>query len=79
MIVTVRKTRIMGFRVRADGSVEDFEAVLDRHYTDIASATNAARRQLHDSLITVTDLEKMPLEKYYIDDVDFYGVAERIK
>lgn len=79
MIVTVRKTRISGFRVRADGSVEDFEAVLDRHYTDIARATNAARRQLHDSLITVTDLEKMPLEKYYINDVDFYGVAERIK
>ena len=79
MIVTVRKTKIVGFRVRADGSVEDFVAVLDRHYTDISRATNAARRQLHDSLITVTDLEKLPLEKYYIDDENFYEVAERIK
>lgn len=79
MIVTIRKTKISGFRVRADGSVEDFEAVLDRHYTDIARATNAARRQLHDSLITVTDLEKMPLEKYFIEDDDFYAEAEQIK
>lgn len=79
MIVTIRKTKISGFRVRADGSVEDFEAVLDRHYTDIARATNAARRQLHDSLITVTDLEKMPLEKYFIEDDEFYEAAVRIK
>lgn len=79
MLFTVRKSKVAGFRVKADGSVEDFETIIDRHYSDLVRATNSVRRLLHDNLITVTDVEKLPVERYFVDDATFYEVAERIK
>lgn len=79
MLITVRKSKVIGFRVKADGSVEDFKAIIDRHYTDLVRATNSVRRLLHDNLITVTGVEKLPVERYFVDDATFYEVAERVK
>lgn len=77
MVITVRKSKVFGFRVLADGSVEDFEAVVDKHYTDLVRATNSVRRLMHDQLITITSIEKMKPERYFIDDDVFYSHAEK--
>lgn len=77
MVITIRKSKVSGFRVLADGSVEDFETVVDKHYTDLVRATNSVRRIMHDSLITVTGIERMEPEKYFIEDKTFYKYAEK--
>ena len=77
MVITIRKSKVHGFRVLADGSVEDFEAIVDKHYTDLVRATNSVRRLMHDQLITITSIEKMKPERYFIDDDVFYSHAEK--
>lgn len=53
---TVGGSRVVGFRVNPDGSVADFEGHIQRFFTDLNRATNAARRKYNDNSISITEV-----------------------
>lgn len=74
---TIGGSKVKGFRVLPDGTVEDFEGTLQRFYQNLNRASLAARRKYHDASITITDLT--PDKKHYKVDLDkLMEIAEEI-
>lgn len=65
---TVGGSKVTGFVVKADGSVEDFEGTLQRFYSNLNRASLAARRKYKDPSITITSC--VPDKKHYEVDLD---------
>lgn len=72
------QTTIKGFRVDADGSVQDFEGTLKRRYSSLNRASQAARRKYGDPSITVTQIE-VTTNKYTVNLSDLMKIATKIE
>lgn len=74
---TIGGSKVQGFKVLEDGSVEDFEGTLRNFYNNLNRASVAARRKYQDPSITVVSCEPQK-KRYEVDINELLQIAKEI-